>query len=202
MQKIVLASGNTGKIAEITELLADFPIELVSQSGLGVEDAEETGTTFVENAIIKARHAAELTGLPALADDSGLAIHCLHGRPGVHSSRYAGPGASDQDRINKVLAEIAELNPTDRSATFHCVIVLMRYAKDPAPMILHGEWHGSILDEPRGEHGFGYDPIFYVPTHNCSAAELSTALKNRISHRGHALGQLASDKLMTVKIPS
>jgi XTP/dITP diphosphohydrolase len=185
--QIVLASSNPGKIIEIQSLLRELPIELIPQSEFNIQDAEETGTTFVENAIIKARHASKQSGLPAIADDSGLTVTALGGAPGVFSSRYAGPQASDQDRINKLLNELDKTNNPDRSACFHCVITLMSHETDPAPLICHGFWHGTILSAPRGKHGFGYDPIFNVPSHQCSAAELDPMEKNEMSHRGQAL---------------
>lgn len=187
MIEIVLASTNPGKVAEIRDLVGNLPISLISQEEYQIPPVEEYGTTFVENAIIKARHAAKYSGMPALADDSGLVVHCLGGAPGVYSSRYAGENATDADRIRKVLAEIGDDESVDRSASFHCVIALIEYEDDPAPLICHGIWPGEILHEPRGHRGFGYDPIFYVPTHNCSAAELDPQEKNRISHRGQAL---------------
>lgn len=189
MLELVVASENPGKINEICELLAGLPIELIPQSEFNVTAIEETGTTFIENAIIKARHAAMETGMPALGDDSGLTVDCLGGAPGVYSSRFAGENATDEDRIKKLLREIGDDEGLPRSACFHCVIALVEYPEDPAPLICHGIWEGEILHEPRGTHGFGYDPIFYVPTHNCSAAELDPAEKNRISHRGQALAE-------------
>lgn len=190
--QIVLASSNAGKMAEIRELLTDLPIELISQSEFSIPDADETGTTFVENAIIKARHAAKLSGMPAISDDSGLAIDALGGAPGVYSARYAGEHATDADRIKKVLDEMQDVPDEDRTATFHCVTALMEHEGDPAPLICHGIWEGTIIHEPRGEKGFGYDPIFYVPSHECTAAQLDPKEKNNISHRGQALFDLAS----------
>lgn len=196
MTTLVIASGNTGKIAEIKALLQPFAIAVKPQRDYGVDDAEETGTTFVENAIIKARHAAEQTGLPALSDDSGLVVEALDGEPGVRSARYAGPGATSEDRIRKVLQNLGD--DINRQASFHCVLVLCRYAADPTPVICHGVWQGEILTAPRGTQGFGYDPIFYVPTHDCSAAELSAEQKNSISHRARAFEQLQT-YLNTIK---
>ncbi len=190
MQKIVLASGNSGKIIEIRALLERYPISLIPQHELGVVDVAETGTTFVENAIIKARHAATITDLPAIADDSGLAVDALNGAPGVYSARYAGDNADDADRIEKVLHEMRVVPLNSRSACFHCVIVWMRSAIDPAPIIAHGRWHGEIMTASRGHQGFGYDPIFWIPEYRCSAAELNASVKNRISHRGKAFEQL------------
>lgn len=187
--KIVLASGNTGKAREIKALLEDLPIELILQSEFNIPEAEETGTTFIENAIIKARHAAKLTGLPALADDSGLSVTALDGAPGVYSSRYAGEHANDLDRINKLLDALKNVPDDKRQASFNCVTALMMSANDPVPLVCHGQWHGRILRKPQGENGFGYDPVFYVPNHNCSAAELDATIKNKISHRGIALNE-------------
>ena len=188
MSEIVLASSNTGKIAEIKELVRHLPIRLISQSEFNIPDIEETGLTFIENSIIKARHAAKYSGLPALADDSGLVIEALHGAPGVFSSRYAGPHATDRDRINKVLKALATID--NRQAAFHCVMTFIASETDPVPVVCQGMWQGEILREPRGDKGFGYDPIFYVPKYHCSAAELDPLLKNTISHRARAFQQL------------
>lgn len=190
MQEIVLGSKNTGKIAEIKALLTDLPITLVSAIELNIPDVEETGKTFIDNAIIKARNAAQYSGLPAMADDSGLSIDALNGAPGVLSARYAGKAATDLDRINKVLRELSQVPDENRGAQFHCAIALVKSAEDTSPLICEGIWEGSILHKPRGEHGFGYDPIFYVPTHKCSSAELDHHVKNTISHRARALNQL------------
>lgn len=187
--KIVLASTNPGKIAEIKMLLRDLPIELIPQNTLGISEIEETGTTFIENAMIKARHAAQQSGLPAMADDSGFSVAALKGAPGVISARYAGLNAKDTDRIQKVLNELRQTNDADRRAYFYCVIALFFDAKEPAPIVTQGIWAGEVLSEPRGHQGFGYDPIFYVPSHRCSAAELDPTEKNRISHRGQAMQQ-------------
>ncbi len=192
MLEIVLASSNPGKIREFEAIFANLAIKLIPQSDLNISDADETGTTFVENAIIKARHAAEISGLPAIADDSGLVIDALDGMPGVRSSRFAGPNGDDAARIKKVLDKLKNAKMSERDASFHCVTVLMEDALDPAPLICEGVWDGQIIYEPKGDKGFGYDPIFYVPTHKCSAAELDPAIKNRISHRGQALEQLAA----------
>ncbi len=186
-RKIVLASGNAGKVREINKLFADSGIEVVPQSDYDVPEVPETGTTFVENAIIKARHAAKITGLPAIADDSGIEVDALGARPGVYSARYAGVNASDADNNSKMLAELKGLPGAERSARYQCLLVFMRNASDPVPIITQGSWEGRILQEPRGTGGFGYDPIFFVPTHNCSSAELPLAVKNTISHRAQAL---------------
>lgn len=186
-KKIVLASGNTGKLREIQAVLDQQFFTLVKQSEFNVPDVPETGTTFVENAIIKARHAAEQTGLPALADDSGIEVDALQGAPGVYSARYAGTHGDDQANNIKLLAELKNVNEELRTARFQCVIVYMRHAQDPMPIICEGTWEGKILREITGENGFGYDPLFFVPTHGCSSAELDPAEKNRISHRAQAL---------------
>jgi XTP/dITP diphosphohydrolase len=190
MKQIVLATGNLGKVREINELLADHDIEVIPQSAFGIPEAEETGLTFVENALIKARNAALHTGLPTIADDSGLEVDALQGAPGIYSSRYAGAGASDRDNLEKLLAELADLAVEQRSARFQCVMVYMRHDLDPTPLICQGTWEGHILFAARGSNGFGYDPVFYVPSHDCSSAELPPEIKNRLSHRGQALRKL------------
>lgn len=184
-QKIVLASSNKGKIAELGDLLKNFPFEIISQDELNISPAEETGLTFVENALLKARHAAQLSGLPAIADDSGLAVEALNGRPGIYSARYA---KTDAAAIEKLVLEMQ--GQTNRAAAFCCVIVMLRSADDPLPLVCQGLWQGEILHKPEGSAGFGYDPIFYVPSHGCSAAQLDFKEKNRISHRGQALAEL------------
>jgi len=189
-RKLVIASNNKGKIAELTDLLAPLGLQPVAQGELGVSEAEEPAVTFVENAIIKARHAARVTGLPALADDSGLAVDALDGRPGVRSARFAGEEATDNDNVEALLAALKDTPEAKRSAQFHCVLVYLRHADDPTPIICHGRWPGRILAEPRGQGGFGYDPVFLVPEHGCSAAELTREQKGRISHRGRALASL------------
>lgn len=189
MNRIVLASNNPGKLREI-QALAAGKLELLLQSDFAVPEVEETGLSFVENAILKARHAARHTGLPALADDSGLEVDALNGAPGIRSARYAGPGASDAENLQKLLQDLAEIPEHQRRARFQCVVVYMKHAEDPTPLICQGTWEGRILAAPRGENGFGYDPVFYVPTHHCSSAELLPAIKNTLSHRGKALRQL------------
>jgi len=189
-RKLVIASNNKGKIAELTDLLAPLGLQPVAQGELGVSEAEEPAVTFVENALIKARHAARATGLPALADDSGLAVDALDGRPGVRSARFAGEEATDNDNVKALLAALKDTPEAKRSAQFHCVLVYLRHADDPTPIICHGRWPGRILAEPRGQGGFGYDPVFLVPEHGCSAAELTREQKGRISHRGRALASL------------
>ena len=189
-RKLVIASNNKGKVAELTDLLAPLGLVPVPQGELGVSEAEEPAVTFVENAIIRARHAAKATGLPALADDSGLAVDALDGRPGVRSARFAGNEATDSDNVEALLAALKDTPEAERSAQFHCVLVYLRHADDPTPIICHGRWPGRILAEPRGQGGFGYDPVFLVPEHGCSAAELTREQKGRISHRGRALARL------------
>lgn len=190
--KVVLASGNQGKVNELTELLKANDIEVMAQSCFDLESPEETGLTFIENALIKARYAAEKTGLPAIADDSGLSIPSLKGEPGIYSARYSGEQANDQSNIDLVLKNLNGMSGDQRKATFNCVLVFLRHATDPTPIVCHGQWQGSIMDHQSGEGGFGYDPIFWVPEKNCSAAELSKAEKNTISHRGKALSLLVS----------
>ena len=190
MQKIVLASSNKKKLAELQTLLRDLSVDVVTQSQLGIEDAIEDGLSFIENAIIKARHAAKLSGLPAIADDSGIAVDILDGKPGIYSARFAGEHGDDAANNQKLLDMLADVPEEKRTAQFHCVLVFMRHAEDPVPVVCHGVWHGTVLFTPRGENGFGYDPLFWVPTHACSSAELSAVEKNRISHRGQAMQQL------------
>lgn len=190
-QRIVLATGNPGKVKEMGEILAPFGLEIVPQSEFAVPEADETGLTFVENAIIKARNAAAHTGLPAIADDSGLEVDFLKGAPGIYSSRFAGVDASSQDNVDKLLADMKDVPEAKRTARFQCLMVYLAHEHDPTPLICQGTWEGRILFEERGEQGFGYDPVFYVPTHDCASAELSKAVKNQLSHRGQALRQLA-----------
>ena len=189
-QKIILASGNAGKLREFQQLLSGCGFEIVPQSEFNIANAEETGTTFVENAIIKARHACEQTGLPAIADDSGIEVDALNGRPGVYSARYAGENATDEKNNQKLLTELKNVPTEKRTARYHAVLAYMRHAADPTPILCHGIWEGIILTEPRGQSGFGYDPLFFVPSHNCASAELDKAEKNRISHRGKAMQEL------------
>jgi XTP/dITP diphosphohydrolase len=188
--RLVLASGNAGKVAEMRDLLSGSGIELVPQTALGVQDADETGLTFVENALIKARHAARQTGLPALADDSGICVDALDGAPGLYAARYAGVHGDAEANKARLLRELDGVPPEKRGAYFIAVLVLLRHADDPAPLIAEGRWHGSILLAPRGDGGFGYDPLFLPTGHELSAAELEPSLKNRISHRGQALDML------------
>ena len=187
-QQIILASSNIGKIKEIQAILAEHLI--VPQSVFNVTDADETGSTFVENAIIKARHAAFHCKLPAIADDSGLVVDALSGAPGVISARYAGVGASDRDNVQKLLKELEDVPEERRSARFICVMVFLEHAEDPFPVIAQGVWEGQILYQPIGANGFGYDPVFWVPEQQCASAELSAAVKNSLSHRSKALRSL------------
>ncbi len=192
-QRIVLASSNRGKLAEFNLLLADSGFAVVTQASLGVDDIEETGLTFVENALLKARHAARVTGLPALADDSGLCVAHLHGAPGLYSARYAGvhgDNAANSANSARLLRELDGVPGEKRAAFFICALVLLRHAQDPAPQIAEGRWHGHVLTAPRGAGGFGYDPLFLPDGHSLSAAELDPALKSRLSHRAQALAQL------------
>jgi XTP/dITP diphosphohydrolase len=190
--KVVLASGNKGKLQELGALLAHSGLELIPQASLGIADAVEDGHTFVENALIKARHASKLSGLPALADDSGLIIDALGGAPGLISAHYAGVHGDSTGNIAKVLREIEGVPADQRTARFYCCLVLLRHTEDPQPLIAEGEWPGVILEAPRGAHGFGYDPIFFDPAMNRGAAEMSAEEKNPISHRGRALSVLQS----------
>jgi XTP/dITP diphosphohydrolase len=195
-RRLVVATGNRGKLAEIEAVLADVDVELVAQSSLGVAEAAETGLTFVENAILKARHAARATGLPALADDSGLCIDALHGAPGLITAHYAGVHGDAARNIARVLRELDGVPPERRTARFLSVLVVLRYADDPAPLVAEGEWRGMILDAPRGHGGFGYDPVFLDTALGKSAAELESGVKNAISHRGKALVALR-ERLVT-----
>ena len=201
-QKIVLASGNKKKLAELQFLLQALPVMVVPQSALHIQDADETGLSFVENAIIKARHAAALSGLPAIADDSGIEVDALGGKPGIYSARFSfmeqttleNPSLTSNDENNNrlLLEKLKDVPEIDRTARFQCVLVYMKHVEDPTPVICQGTWEGRILMSPQGLGGFGYDPLFYVPTHHCSAAELDAEEKSRISHRGQAMQQLVT----------
>jgi len=190
IEKLVLASGNKGKLAEFSQLFADKNIEVIPQNQFDTPEAEETGLSFVENAIIKARNACKHSGLPSLADDSGLEVDALQGAPGIYSARYAGAGASDQDNYLKLLDALKDVPEEQRTARFQCVLVYMRHENDPTPQVFQGSWEGKILVEPEGSEGFGYDPVFSVESQNCAAAELDKADKNAISHRGQAIQEL------------
>lgn len=190
MQKIVLATNNQGKVNELQQLLANAGFDVVAQSVFNVPDAEETGLTFIENAILKARHTAKLTKLPAIADDSGLVVDALNGQPGIYSARYAGEHGNDKSNNEKLLLALKDVAKEKRTAYFYCALAFMRHENDPTPIICLGKWNGLILNEPHGNGGFGYDPLFFVPELNCSAAELTKEYKSQISHRGQALKQL------------
>ncbi len=190
MKKTVLASNNKGKVREINQILAKLGIRVLPQSEFNIDEAEETGLTFVENAILKARNAAEQSGLPAIADDSGIEVDALNGQPGIYSARYAGVGASDEDNLKKLLTALQDVPEEKRTARFQCLMVYMRHANDPTPIICQGTWEGIITHEAQGDNGFGYDPVFYVPEHNCTSAQLSAEVKNSLSHRGQALRSL------------
>lgn len=194
MKTLVLASGNAGKLKELQAMLGDLPLQIVAQGELGVSDVPETGLTFVENALLKARHASAVTGLPALADDSGLIVDALEGAPGLYSARYAGSPTNDAANNAKLLEALREVPADRRTARFYAVIVLLRHANDPQPLICEGSWEGRILDETRGSNGFGYNPVFLDPALGLTAAEMDPAQKNAISHRARAL-QLLRQKL-------
>ncbi len=189
-QRIVLASNNPGKVREINQMLGGLPLSAAPQSDFKVPEVEETGLTFVENALLKARHAARHTGLPAVADDSGIEVDYLNGAPGIYSARYAGKSASDKQNLRKLLANLDGITEAERTARFQCLMVYLRHEFDPTPVICQGTWEGRILFEPHGANGFGYDPVFFVPTHKCSAAELPPEVKNKLSHRGQALRKM------------
>ena len=192
MRKVVLATNNIGKAKELGEMLAGLDMQIVSQATLGVPEVEETGLTFIENAILKARNAAAYAKLPSIADDSGLEVDALDGAPGIHSARYAGPKATDQANMQKLLKAMEDVSDLGRSARFRCVIVYLKHAADPAPFVAEGVWEGSILRTPKGNKGFGYDPVFWVPEKGCASAELPPEVKNQLSHRGQALAGLLS----------
>ncbi|MFT5452350.1 MAG: XTP/dITP diphosphohydrolase [Enterobacterales bacterium] len=193
MQQIVLATGNKGKVREFKQMLSNQPFEILPQSDFDVSEVEETGLTFVENAIIKARHAAKVTGLPAIADDSGIEVDALNGAPGIYSARYAGLDANDKDNLHKLIQDIEEIDEPLRTARFQCVLVLMRHENDPTPIICQGSWEGSLLRKPAGQNGFGYDPIFWLEANQCTSAELDPDTKDKLSHRGQALRMLVHE---------
>jgi len=188
--KVVLASGNKGKLKEFNQLLEPLDIEVVPQSDFNVSSVEETGLTFIENAILKARHASKISGLPAIADDSGLEVDFLNGAPGIYSARFSGEDATDTTNNQKLLKELKDTTNEERTARFQCVLVYLKHPADPTPIVCQGSWEGYILREPRGEQGFGYDPLFWVPSKECSSAELDRNEKNAMSHRGKALRKL------------
>ena len=189
-ERIVLASNNAGKVREINQLLASQHIRVAPQSEFGVPEAAETGLSFVENAILKARNAAQHSGLAAIADDSGIEVDALRGAPGIYSARFAGPGASDTANLEKLLEKLEGVPEGERGARFQCLMVYMRHAEDPTPIICQGTWEGVIASSPAGDNGFGYDPVFWVPSQGCTAAQLPSEVKNRLSHRGQALQKL------------
>ncbi|HAY45570.1 MAG TPA: non-canonical purine NTP pyrophosphatase, RdgB/HAM1 family [Gammaproteobacteria bacterium] len=186
-KKLVLATGNAGKVQEMDSVLADLGFEVISQRDLNVEDAIEDGLSFVENSLIKSRHASRITGLPAVADDSGISVDALNGAPGIYSARYAGDSCDDQANNDLLLENMRNVAETDRGTQFVCVLSYVRHAEDPMPLIAQGVWHGSLLFEERGTEGFGYDPLFWVPTHKLASAELEPNVKRQISHRAKAL---------------
>lgn len=188
--KVVIASGNPGKLAELNNLLAGLDLAAVPQSEFAITDAVESGRTFVENAILKARHASHYAKLPAIADDSGLEVDYLRGAPGIYSARFSGEGASDEKNNRKLLGLLQDIPVQQRTARYQCLLVYLRHPDDPTPIICHGTWEGTLISEPRGTRGFGYDPLFFVAEYQCTAAELDPELKNRISHRGRAMQQL------------
>jgi len=190
MKSIVLATGNPGKVRELSAMLSGLGFEIRPQSDFAVPEADETGLTFVENAILKARNAAAHTGLPAIADDSGIEVDALNGAPGIYSARYAGVGASDHDNNAKLLDALKEVPDAERTARFRAVIVYLKHADDPSPIIAEGAWEGQILHQEEGDNGFGYDTLFFVPTHGMASALLDPEVKNGLSHRGQALEQL------------
>lgn len=192
---VVIASDNQGKIREIGSYLDAFSLKLLPQGHFSIPPAEETGLSFIENALLKARHAAHFSQTPALADDSGLCVDALQGAPGIYSARFAGLNASDAANIEKLLEVTSELKPTQRKASFYCALAFVRHELDPVPILCVGKWDGELLSAPQGTKGFGYDPIFYVPEMHCSAAELDPAVKNKMSHRGKALKKLVSELL-------
>lgn len=194
--RVVLASGNAGKLREIAQLLEGLNLEILPQSEFDVPEIEETGLTFVDNAILKARNAAHHTGLPAIADDSGIAVDVLRGRPGIYSARFAGVGATDEENLEKLIRLVKQFPDEERTARFICSMVYIRHEKDHVPVIAEGVWEGQLITESKGDNGFGYDPIFYISSHQCTSAELPPEIKNNLSHRGQALrkllGQLTS----------
>lgn len=194
-QRIVIASSNVGKLREFEKLFAQLPYEFIPQSELSISDADETGSTFLENALLKARHAAKISGLPSIADDSGLLVDALNGAPGVYSARYAGDHGNAQKNNDKLLNELIDIPAEKRHAHFHCCLVLVRNLEDPEPIIATADWHGLIAGAARGTNGFGYNPVFYLPMHHCTVAELNDELKNKLSHRAQAM-EILKEKLV------
>lgn len=193
---IVMATTNAGKVKEIQQFFENYPITFIPQNVFEIPDIEETGLSFVENALLKARHASAMSNMPALADDSGLCVAALDNTPGIYSARYAGPNATSQDNIQKLLEAARDIPAAERQAQFYCVIAFVRHARDPLPLICQGSWDGTLLTHPQGTHGFGYDPLFFVPEHQCSAAELPEAVKNTISHRAKALNAFVQQLML------
>ena len=198
--KIVLATGNKGKLAEFQHLLESLPFDILPQSDFEVPEAVEDGLSFVENALIKARHAARLTALPAIADDSGLEVDALNGAPGIYSSRFSGENATDEQNNLRLLSLLQEVPREQRTARFHCLLVYLRHAEDPTPLICQGTWEGLIGFTPEGDNGFGYDPLFYIPELGCTSAQLGKEEKNRISHRAKAMA-LLQERLVSLYNP-
>jgi len=192
VHKIIIASGNRGKIAEINSVLAEQVVELVSKNEFNIDDPEETGLSFIENAILKARYSSGLGGLPALADDSGLVVDSLNGRPGIYSSRYAGIDAGDEQNVTKLLKDMEGFSDNKRSAYFFCAIAFVLHESDPTPVIAEARWNGQVAKSPSGSNGFGYDPVFYLNSQQCTAAELDSKLKNSLSHRAKALKKFSA----------
>lgn len=190
MHKVVLATGNAGKVSEFAKLLKECNLNIIAQTELAISAIEETGLTFVENAILKARHAAKASGFAAIADDSGLSVNALKGAPGIYSARFAGENASDEENLHKLLSILKDIPDNQRQAQFHCVLVYLRHFADPTPIICHGIWQGVLTHEPKGSNGFGYDPIFYDSKLKLTAAQLTKVQKNTVSHRGQALKML------------
>ncbi|MGH1471929.1 MAG: XTP/dITP diphosphatase [Cellvibrionaceae bacterium] len=192
-KEIVIASNNQGKLKEFVQLFSELPYHIIAQSDFGVTSVEETGLSFVENAIIKARHACQQTQLPSIADDSGISVDALRGAPGIYSARYAGEECDDKANNALLLENLHQVPEAQRTARFHCALAFLRYAEDPCPIICQASWEGQILLSPQGENGFGYDPLFYLPHSGCSSAELAPEQKNRISHRGQAMQKLLAE---------
>ncbi|MFS1539726.1 MAG: RdgB/HAM1 family non-canonical purine NTP pyrophosphatase [Candidatus Phlomobacter fragariae] len=190
MQKVILATGNASKVSEFSELLKECNLNMITQTELAISAVEETGLTFIENSILKARHAAKISGLAAIADDSGISVNALKGEPGIYSTRFAGENASDEENLHKLLSVMKDIPDNQRQAQFNCVLVYLRHFTDPTPIICHGIWQGVLTHEPKGSNGFGYDPIFYDTKLKLTAAQLTKAQKNALSHRGQALRML------------
>lgn len=197
-QRVVLASNNAGKVKELQDMLDELDIDVLPQKAFDIPEIEETGLTFVENAILKARNAAQYSGLAAIADDSGLEVDALLGAPGIYSARYSGEGATDEFNNNKLLGALSNTPEQQRTARFQCVIAFLRHAQDPTPLICQGSWEGRVAFSPKGDNGFGYDPLFYIPELDCHSAELEKQEKNRLSHRGKAVAELKKQLAATL----